>query len=160
MSRVSHSCGVEGRDGRWSELSLFGRTDRPVARQMNAMKTKGDTGFDLIASRSWPRHRSTKARAIPQPGQLRPVARWIGQRSGKGRRKTVSGSSAAGSWVAADSAALASKTPLAAALDLAELLPDDIAEFVHHHHFPRLAAGAGDDRPDDSPEQAGEYRQD
>src|SRR4051812_3777772 len=122
---------------------------------MNAMKTKGATGFDLIASRSWPRHRSTKARVIPQPGQLWPVARWIGQRLGKGWRKTASGSPAAGSGVAADSAALASKTPLAAALDLAELLPDDIAELVHHHHFPRLATGRRDDRPDDSPKQAG-----
>jgi hypothetical protein len=76
---------------------LLGRTDRPIERQMNAMKTMGDKGFDLIASLSWPRHRSTKARVIPQPGQLCPVVLWIGQRSGNGRRKTVSGSPAAGS---------------------------------------------------------------
>jgi hypothetical protein len=53
----------------------LGESIGPTASQTSAAKTKGDAGFDLTACRGRPRHRSTKARAIPQPGQLWPVAR-------------------------------------------------------------------------------------
>lgn len=123
-------------------------------------KTKGDAGFDLTASRKRPRHRRTKARLMPQPGQRWPVARWIGQRSGRGRRQSTSDSPAAGSWAAAESAPLASRTPAAAVLGLTEFLPKDIAKLIHHHHLTALPAGRGDDRPDDPPKEAGEDRED
>ncbi|SRR5258708_7234136 len=129
---------------------------RPIGASMSktsAAKTNGEAGFDSIASRIRPRHSKTNARDIPQPGQQCPVTRWIGQRSGTGLPAITSGLFARGRRIAADSPAVASKTPVAAAeLRLSESLILDVAELVNDDHLPLFTTRGGDHSPNYPPE--------
>lgn len=123
----------------------------------------GEAGFDLIASRTRPRHSSTNARDIPQPGQRRPVARWNRQSSGiRTEPRTTRGRSTPGLLAAAAKPADESRTTVAAAaaLRLSELLKLNVAELVNDDHLPLFAAGDGQDYPNDAPEPTRKDRND
>ena len=122
----------------------------------------GEAGFDSTASRALPRHSSTNARDIPQPGQRRPVARWNRQSSGiRTEPKTVRGWSTLGLLAAAARPADESSTvAAAAALRLSELLKLNVAKLVNDDHLPLFAAGDSHDDPRDAPQAARKDRDD